>query len=360
MLSAVSGRPLRQVLRAGPADASHPLPDGRSVRLAERALAIARAAAADDLLLVLLSGGASSLLAVPAAGLTLDDKRATIRRLLLAGASIHELNAVRKHISGIKGGQLAAATPARVVALLISDVVGDDPAVIASGPTVGDPSTFAEAFAVLERCGGAASYPPAVGERLRRGRGGEIAETPRPGGAPLARAETRIVGRLRDAVLGAAATAASLGYRCVLIDEPIVGEARLAAGQVAAQARAALATGGPACVISGGETTVTVRGDGRGGRNQELALALAPLLRDMGGTVAALSAGTDGVDGPTDAAGAYVDGTTLTRAAAAGLDPAGALDHNNSHEFFDRLGDLLRTGPTGANVGDLQIVICPA
>jgi glycerate-2-kinase len=357
MLAGVADLPIRRVVRAGPTDASHPLPDDRSVGLGARALGIAREAAADDVLLVLISGGASSLLAGPADGITLADKRATVQQLLMAGAPIGELNAVRKHLSAIKGGQLAAATRARMCALLISDVVGDDPSVIASGPTVADPSTFADALAVLERRGGAAAYPAGVSERLRRGAAGAVAETPKPGDAVFDRTMTRVIGGLRNAMAAAGEAATALGYRVVIVDAPIVGDARGAARDVAAHVGAARRGGTPLCVISGGETTVTVRGTGRGGRNQELALALAPHLNAFGGDVAAICAGTDGVDGPTDAAGAYVDATTLNRAAAAGLDAERFLNNNDSYGFFDRLGNLIRTGPTGTNVGDIQIVV---
>lgn len=357
MLAGVADLPIRRVVRAGPTDAAHPLPDDRSVELGARALAIAREVAADDVLLVLISGGASSLLAGPADGITLADKRATVQQLLIAGAPIGELNAVRKHLSAIKGGQLAAATRARVCALLISDVVGDDPAVIASGPTVADPSTFADALAVLERRGGAAAYPAGVSERLRRGAAGAVPETPKPGDAVFERTMTRVIGGLRNAMAAAGEAATALGYRVVIVDAPIVGEARGAARDVAAHVDAARRGGTPLCVVSGGETTVTVRGTGRGGRNQELALALAPHLNALGGDVAAICAGTDGVDGPTDAAGACVDATTLNRAAAAGLDHERYLNNNDSYAFFDRLGTLIRTGPTGTNVGDIQIVV---
>ncbi len=347
------------ILRVGAADAAHPEPDERSVASARRALAIATGAAPDDVLLVLLSGGASSMLALPADGITLKDKRATIRRLLLAGAAIGELNAVRKHLSAIKGGQLAAATRASVVSLIVSDVVGDDLSVIASGPTVADPSTFTEAMRVIEQRGGANAYPAAVTARLRRGVAGDLEETPKTGSDVFRRSTARIVGGLRDALDAAARAAVERGYAVHLLAEPTTGEARIAATRLVTAAAALTVAGGlaPLCVIAGGETTVTVRGRGRGGRNQELALALAPLLGRLGPAVVAASLGTDGVDGPTDAAGARVDSTTITRAQAAGLAPARYLDDNNSYEFFKALGDLIRTGPTGTNVGDLQVIL---
>ena len=345
------------ILRVGIEDAAHPEPDGRSLDAARRALATAALAGADEVLLVLLSGGASSLLALPAAGITLPDKRETIRRLLLAGAPIADLNAVRKHISAIKGGQLAAATRAEVVTLIVSDVVGDDVSVIASGPTVPDPTTFATALNVLEHYGGAATYPAAVVARLGRGAAGQIEETPKPGGLALTRTTTQVVGSVRDAIDGAARAAAGRGYAVHVIGPHTIGESRAAAARVVDAAAALPRNDTGLCVIAGGETTVTVRGGGRGGRNQELALAMVPLVGRLGASVAAASFGTDGIDGPTDAAGACVDTTTLERAQRAGLAPARYLDDNNSYEFFNALGDLIRTGPTGTNVGDLQIIL---
>lgn len=310
---------VRHVLRVGPSDAAHPVPDGRSVAAGERALAMAAATGGDDLLLVLLSGGASAMLEAPAPGTTLEDLRHTVAELLRSGETIGEINAVRRRLSRIKGGRLAAAAAGPVLTLAISDVVGDDPAVIGSGPTVSD-----------------------------------------PGAPPRPRTTFRIIGGLGEALDGAARCAADLGYRVHRLDEPIVGEARNAAGRLIAAAAAVSRDPGdarPLCVLAGGETTVTVRGRGRGGRNQELALALAPLLATLGGHVMAASVGTDGVDGPTDAAGAVVDDTTLARAARAGLDINHYLNDNNSYAFFDVLGDLIRAGSTGTNVGDLQTIL---
>jgi glycerate 2-kinase len=351
----------------------HPLPTADSERAGRRALAIAESLATDETLLVLLSGGASALMAVPAEDVvpvTMDDKRRTTDVLLRAGADIHALNAVRKHLSAIKGGWLAARTPGRCHAFAVSDVVGDDLSVIASGPTVADASTFAEAVAVLRRFGGSASYPAAVVQRLEAGARGEIPETPKPNDQRLAKAATTVIGGRHDAMDGAAREATARGYRVVSVEAPIVGEARTAAASHF-RANAAVAASGsrPACVVASGETTVRVIGRGKGGRNQEFALALADLLSSpavtlpAGGSgnsapIVAASVGTDGIDGPTDAAGAIVDTTTVSRAAAAGLgSPSRYLGDNNSYAYFHALGDLIHTGPTDTNVGDLQVIL---
>jgi glycerate 2-kinase len=367
------GRPLHAIQGIGPVrpdtvpegaewhDSGHPIPDARSVNAARRALAIAAAATRDDLVIVLLSGGTSALMALPADGITLDDKQQTVRRLLRAGATIDELNIVRKHLSGIKGGRLAAVTAAAVLTLVISDVVGDDLSVIGSGPTMPDPSTFADALAVLDARDGRAAYPAEVIAVLVRGERGEVPETPKPHDPRIAHSVARIIGGRMTAVEGAAAAARSRGYDVYVIDRPIVGEAREAARAFADDVRAAAArVTTPACIIGAGETTVHVKGSGIGGRNQEFALAaLATLIRSAppGSDVAFGSIGTDGIDGPTDSAGAIVDATTAPRAAALGLDPQRFLDQNDSYHFFSALGDLLRTGPTGTNVGDVQVAL---
>lgn len=335
---------------------SHPVPDAASEAAGRRALELADSCDGAGTLLVLVSGGASALMAVPAEGMTLADKREATATLLRAGADIHALNAVRKHLSAVKGGWLAARCRGRTIALAISDVVGDDLSVIGSGPTVPDPSTFADALAVLDRFGGRAAYPARVLRRLERGAAGDLPETPKPGDPRLARATTRVIGGRREAMAGAAAEAAARGYHVVTLDAPVVGEARTAAPRFVAAAAAA-AGARPACVIAGGETTVHVTGRGRGGRNQEFALAAAGALAPLGAAVVA-SAGTDGIDGPTDAAGAVADLTTLPRAGAAGLPEVQAvLAANDSHPFFAALGDLIRLGPTGTNVGDLQVFL---
>jgi hydroxypyruvate reductase len=365
--------PLRTILAVGPVRPSvlpetaewftggHPLPSPGSIEAAARAREVAACSGPDDVLLVLLSGGGSALMALPAEGISLEEKQQTARLLMEAVADIYELNTVRKHLSAIKGGQLAAGAAGRVITLAISDVVGDDLSVIASGPTVPDDSTFAAALSVIERRGGRQRYPESVVARLGRGARGEVAETPQTGDPRLSRASARVIGAQRGALHGARASAESLGYHVHEIEQPVVGEACDTGRDYAdALARVLEAVPRPLCVISSGETTVTVTGRGRGGRNQEFAFGLAEALAarpPFGRDVAAASVGTDGIDGPTDAAGAIVDGSTMARAAAAGLDPRAYLDDNNTYEFFDRLGDLIRTGPTSTNVGDLQVVL---
>jgi glycerate 2-kinase len=340
-------------------EAGHPLPTDGSVRAARRALEIAAQAGPSDLLMVLLSGGGSALMALPAATLSLADKQIAARTLMEQGADIHELNTVRKHLSAIKGGQLAAATAASVMTLAVSDVVGDDLSVIASGPTVPDDSTFAGALAVLDRRGGRDRYPAAVASRLLQGAAGAIAETPKTGDERLARATARVIGPQRGAIDGAARAAESLGYHVHIVREPVTGEARVsAADHVTKVAEAVRSLPRPVCVVASGETTVTVTGGGKGGRNQEFAFTMAQSLDALGADVAAASVGTDGIDGPTDAAGAIVDRTTFDRARAAGIGrPEQYLQDNNTYAFFDALGDLIRTGPTSTNVGDLQLIL---
>jgi hydroxypyruvate reductase len=340
-------------------DAGHPFPDEGSMAGARQALQIASDSQRGDLLVVLLSGGGSALMALPADGLTLQDKRAVAKTLMEAGADIHELNTVRKHLSSIKGGQLAAAAQGSVLTLAVSDVVGDDLSVIASGPTVPDDSTFADALAILDRRGGGETYPGAVVRRLRDGAAGLIADTPAAGDPRLSRASARVIGAQRGAIEGARRAAVSLGYHVVVVDEPVAGEARVAGTQhVDRCARAIRSQPRPICVIASGETTVTVAGSGKGGRNQEFAFAMAQAIHALGPLVAAASIGTDGIDGPTDAAGALVDPTTFERARAAGMaEPERFLTDNNTYAFFDRLGDLIRTGPTSTNVGDVQVIL---
>jgi len=340
-------------------DAGHPLPTEGSVAAAQRALEIAGAADPQDLLLVLLSGGGSALMALPAEGLTLAAKQQTARTLIEESADIYELNTVRKHLSAIKGGRLAARAGGSVLTLAVSDVVGDDLSVIASGPTVPDDSTYAQALAILGRRGGHAMYPDAIVEHLRRGVAGGVAETPKTGDARLARADARVIGPQRGAIESAQRAAEARGYHVHVVAAAVTGEARVAAlehvERVAAVTRPLPR---PICVISSGETTVTVRGRGKGGRNQEFSFAMALALGTLGSQVAAASIGTDGIDGPTDAAGAIVDPSTFARAAAAGIGPAERyLDDNNTYAFFEALGDLITTGPTCTNVGDLQVIL---
>jgi glycerate 2-kinase len=347
---------------AGPFDVlagGHPVPTADSERAGRRVMALAAALGADEELIVLLSGGASALMAVPANGVTLDDKRRATEQLLRAGADIRALNAVRKHLSAIKGGWLAAGAGGPCRTFAVSDVVGDDLSVIASGPTVPDASTFADALAIIGRFGGVHAYPLAVVARLEAGDRGEVPETPKPGDARLSGAASIVVGSRRDAMDGAARHAEALGYHVVRVEDPVIGEARATApSHLRAVVARAAGEGRPLCIVSSGETTVRVTGGGKGGRNQEFALAAAAPLASLGVPAAAASVGTDGIDGPTDAAGALADSTTLARAHAAGLGvPARYLDDNNAYAFFEALGDLIHLGPTGTNVGDLQLIL---
>ncbi len=336
----------------------HPTPTAESERGGREALALAASLPADDTLVVLLSGGASALMAVPADGLTLADKQATTQQLLRAGADIHALNTVRKHLSGIKGGRLAAKAAGACRAYAISDVVGDDLSVIGSGPTVPDGSTFHDTSDILQRFGGADAFPAAVVDQVKRGVAGRVDETPKPGDARLARARTSIIGGRRHAMDGAAREAGSLGYHVIRVDDAVVGEARTAGpSHLRASIAKAADAGRPACIVSSGETTVRVTGDGKGGRNQEFVLACAGPLSALGVTAAVTSVGTDGIDGPTDAAGAIADDSTIARARAAGLEPGTFLERNDAYRFFAPLDDLIVTGPTGTNVGDLQIIL---
>jgi glycerate 2-kinase len=341
--------------------ADHPVPGPHSLAAGRAALEFARSVGARDTMVVLVSGGASALMALPAAGVSLEDKQQVTQRLLTAGADIRALNTVRKHLSAIKGGRLAAASPGRVIGWLLSDVVGDDPAVIGSGPTVADHSTFADALAILDRHGGLATFPDSVVAHLERGASGEEEETPKPGAAAFERAATSVIGSARLSLQGAAEAARALGYSVVTRAEAVVGEARLAARDHVAWIKAALAGGSdPLCLLSCGETTVTVTGRGRGGRNQEFVLSLVVALADERRAMTVASLGTDGIDGPTDAAGAIADETTMARANDLGLSPTRALQENDSWTFFSALGDLIQTGPTGTNVGDIQIMLTGA
>lgn len=339
-------------------EASHPFPNQASVDGAACALSIARdAREAGGTLLVLLSGGASSMLTAPREGISLADKIATARSLMNAGLAIGELNCVRKHLSRIKGGQLAAAA-GRCVTLAISDVhapIADDPSVIGSGPTVADPTTFGLALAIVRDVEG---VPASVRDYLARGAAGVESETIKPGDPRLTRTSYEVLGNRLTALAGAGQAAASAGYRVVVMEPATAGEARAAAaGFVRRAAEIAVQVDGPVCVLAAGETTVTVTGRGLGGRNQEFALAAAPSVQALEGDVVVASVGTDGADGPTDAAGAIVDRTTLERSARLGLDWAARLADNDAYRFFAPLGDLVRWGPTGTNVGDVQLFL---
>jgi glycerate 2-kinase len=346
-------------------DGGHPFPNEASDRAGRRALALA---AGDErsTLVVLLSGGASAMLATPADGITLDDKVRTARCLMKAGISIDALNCVRKHLSAIKGGQLAASAMDSLT-LAISDVhgpVADDPSVIGSGPTVADPTTYGEALAILQAVDSdaAADVPRAVLRRLERGGRGDVPETPKPGDVRLMRSRYHVIANRLTAMEGAAVAARALGYRVHVLPDATAGEARLS-GERFARSAAVLAKewGAPLCVIASGEPTVRVHGRGQGGRNQEFALGMAMALAEDRSErpLVAASAGTDGIDGPTDAAGAFSDSDTLARARMAGLDPDDALARNDTYPLFQALGDLIQWGPTGTNVGDIHVVLTP-
>jgi glycerate 2-kinase len=336
-------------------EAGHPHPDQRSVEAAGRVLAAVRDLSADDLVLVLLSGGGSALLTLPAPGLTLEDLRETNRQLLLSGAGIEEINCVRKHLTALAGGRLAAACyPARVLTLAISDVPGNDPTVIASGPTVADPTTLAEARAVFARH---RLRPPAA---VRRYLQTATQETLKPGDPRLSRSEYVVVATPETALAKAAQAAEAAAVAPVLLGTDWQLEAReVARLQARLVCEAATHSERPLVFLSGGESTVTVRGPGRGGRNTEYLLALALALREVGCPrfAAALAADTDGFDGTEENAGAYLFRDSMERAAALGLDPRRLLQENDSHRFFARLGDLLVTGPTRTNVNDLRAVL---
>jgi hydroxypyruvate reductase len=346
------GRPTRRIELI---EAGHPMPDAAGLVAAERALALADAAIADDLVLVLLSGGASANWVAPAPGVSFADKQAATRALLRCGATIGELNTVRKHLSRIKGGRLAArAQPAKVTTLAISDVPGDDPAVIGSGPTVPDPTTLADARAVI------AYYRLELSGSVTRALADPANETRKPGDKAFEASECHLIARPADAFRAVERAVHAAGYECVLLGDRIEGEARTVAASHARQALALQAQARRCVIISGGELTVTIHGEGRGGPNQEYALALAIELNGAPG-IAALSGDTDGADGGAgaadDPAGAMIDPSTLTRAHALGLDPAAFLANNDSMRFFQRLGDLITTGPTYTNVNDFRAIV---
>jgi len=342
-------------------EAGHPVPNAAGLAAADVVADLLATTTARDRVLLLLSGGASALLPSPVDSISLADLQAVTEHLLRAGATIGEINAVRKHLSRLSGGQLARlAHPAPVVALILSDVVGDPLDVIASGPTAPDPTTYADAQAVLARYDLAEQMPSSVLTHLEAGAAGHIVETPNPGDPIFANVANVIVGSNRLAALAAVAKAERLGYNTLLLTTFMEGEAREVAKVTAALARSILAHGDPvkrpACLLWGGETTVTVRGQGKGGRNQELALAAALALAGLP-DVALLALATDGTDGPTDAAGAIVDGRTVEIARASGWDPAATLADNNAYPLLDAVGALLRTGPTGTNVNDITVLL---
>ncbi len=342
-------------------EAGHPFPDASGMRGAERIMRMAREAHEEDLVICVISGGGSALMPLPVDGITLEEKQETTRILTECGAVIHELNSVRKHISRIKGGRLAQAVyPAALISLVLSDVVGDDLNVIASGPTVPDTSTFRECMHILERYDCRSDMPSGVIRYLELGVLGKAPETARRDDPAFRRSRTVIVGSNQLCLRKAAEAAENLGYRTMILSSRVEGETREVAKVHAAVAKEIQCTGlplaPPACVLSGGETTVTHSGSGKGGRNQEFSLSLAVELQGWSGIVG-LSAGTDGTDGPTDAAGAFADGSTVSRALAGGLDARSSLERHDSYPLFKSLDDLLITGPTKTNVMDLRLML---
>lgn len=342
-------------------EAGHPVPDENGVAGAGKAVDLLRKAGRETLVVCLISGGGSAVFVSPVEGISLDDKQAMTRILLRGGADILQLNTVRKHLSRVKAGRLAeAASPARVVSLILSDVIGDPVDFIASGPTAPDRTTWAEALDIATRYDKAGEMPQAVMQILRDGAEGKIPDTPKPGNPLFERVENIVIGSNRIATEAARAKALAMGYEPVVLTAELQGEVRDAARWLYRQvleSQSCLASGRRRiCLIAGGETTVTVRGKGLGGRNTELALAFALAIEGTTG-ITFLSAGTDGTDGPTDAAGAVADGQTVPGARALGLHPQRFLDENDSYRFFEQAGGLLKTGPTGTNVMDLQIIL---
>ena len=342
-------------------EAAHPVPDKPGQDGAQAIMTLASKAQKGDLVISAFSGGGSALLPLPVEGVRLEDKQEATKLLLACGATIHEINAVRKHISQVKGGGLArAVSPATHVALILSDVVGDDLDVIASGPTVPDSSTFADCLKIFTKYGITEKVPEAVLDHIRQGVEGNMAENPKPGDPLFQTVQNAIVGSNMECVLTAEKKARALGYHTLILSSMIEGETIDVAHVHGGIAKEIVKTGhplsAPACVLSGGETTVTIKGDGLGGRNQEFALAAACIISGWDNVVM-LSGGTDGTDGPTDAAGAVVDGFTVTRGQELGLDAATYLSNNDAYHFFEGTGDLIKTGPTNTNVMDLRIVL---
>jgi glycerate 2-kinase len=342
-------------------EASHPVPDGRGIRGAEDILTLAHAAGDRDLVICVISGGGSALLVAPAEGVTLEDKQEVTRLLLACGADIHEINTVRKHLSRAKGGGLARlAYPATVVSLILSDVIGDDLNVIASGPAVPDTSTFADARGVFQKYDIWDRVPESVRHRIQSGLSGDIEDTPKAGDAVFQRCYSELVGTNIQALIAAGRTAQGLGYQPLILSSTVEGEAREVVKMFTAFAKEVRSSGNPlaapACILCGGETTVTIQGEGKGGRNQEFALASAMIIAGMD-NVLVLSGGTDGTDGPTDAAGAIADGRTVARARAKGLDSLDYLRRNDAYHFFQPLDDLIITGPTRTNVSDVYMLL---
>ncbi|MFP4082882.1 MAG: glycerate kinase [Candidatus Aminicenantes bacterium] len=342
-------------------EAGHPVPDQQGLRGAQQMVQLLQQAGEKDLVFCLISGGGSALLPLPSAGLTLEDIQNTTKILLECGATIHEINAIRKHVSQIKGGRLARLTyPAALVSLILSDVIGNNLDTIASGPTVPDHSTFTDCLHILKKYDILGKIPPSVYQLLKKGAQGKIEETPKPDDSAFTRAQNVIIGSSILAVEAAKKKSDELGYHSLIISTFIQGESREIAKMHTAMAKEIISSRNPvprpACIISGGETTVTLRGTGLGGRNQEFVLAAAMEIDGWEGVVI-LSGGTDGTDGPTDAAGAVADGSTIVRAKELGLDAEQHLRSNDSYHFFQPLDDLIMTGPTFTNVMDLRLVM---
>lgn len=343
-------------------EASHPVPDQVGIEGAENVIELLESAAEKDLVLCLISGGGSALLTAPVEGITLDHLQQLNRSLLTCGASIGEINTLRKHLSRVKGGNLARiASPARVASLILSDVIGDPLDVIASGPTVPDTSSFGDAQNIIDRYDIGGELPTPIREHLARGFAGNIAETPKPGNAVFENVSNMIIGNNYQAAQAALAEAQALGLNPLLLTTNLEGEANIIGPALAAIAKQIETSGDPiqrpACVAAGGETTVTIKSDGLGGRNQELALSAVQTLADLRDTYLVALA-TDGDDGPTDAAGAVVTGQTLELATRKNLNPAQFLANNDAYHFFEPLGDLLKPGPTLTNVNDLNFIFC--
>ena len=342
------------------AEAGHPVPDRSGQRAAARLCAMAAELGPRDLLIVLLSGGASSLLPAPVAGVTLADKQRTTQELLRCGASIHDINTVRKHLSRIKGGRLAELTEATVVTVILSDVLGDDLSAVASGPTVPDPTTYQEAVAILKRDRIWRVLPQRVRQHLERGCQGFVSETPKPGSSLFRRVHHHIVGNNAAAVAAVIRAAREAGLRTLVYTPALTGEARVEGQRFGALARNIVREGKPlqrpCCVVAGGETTVTVTGKGTGGRAQEFAASAALEIAGLA-KVWVVAIGTDGTDGPTDAAGAVIDGHTVSRAQRLSVDLKGALKRHNTYPALKKLQQLIITGPTGTNVNDLYLLL---
>ena len=352
---------ISQLKRVKLNEVGHPIPDEKGVSGSEEIAGLLEQLGENDLVICLISGGGSALLPSPAEGISLEDKQKMTNLLLECGANINEINAIRKHISKLKGGGIARlAYPSTVVALILSDVVGDPLDVIASGPTVPDNSTFGDCMSILKKYGLLEEVPESIRARIQRGIKGEIEETPKAGNPIFEKTHNVIIGSNIIAVKAAEGKARELGYGPLILSTFIEGETREVAKVHVAIAKEILKTNHPisppACIISGGETTVTIRGKGLGGRNQEFVLAAALDIQELKGVVI-LSGGTDGTDGPTDAAGAIADADTVRRALELGFDANAYLDDNDSYHFFGKLGDLLTTGPTNTNVMDLRLIL---